>query len=191
KHMRGFEDLLDHQLENKQISEDAYNKLKDNTNTLIAKLNSLAIVKDGKAKAVVLIDKDADVEITEPANALTEYVQKSTGAKLPVMTAKEWEEDGEKDESDIRIYIGISAPGEEENTEEELEGLEDQGFLIHPREETVTIIGPTKWGTRNGVYDFLERYADIRWLMPGPDGEDVPQITNLTVPRKDVREEPA
>src|SRR5690606_30662222 len=42
-----------------------------------------------------------------------------------------------------------------------------------------------------GVSAFLERYVGVRWLFPGPLGEDVPSTSHLVVPQELVREEPA
>ena len=62
-------------------------------------------------------------------------------------------------------------------------------FVIGPRGRNVFIVGPdtgrgerlesggTSAGTANGVYTFLERYVDVRWLMPGEAGADVPKRT--------------
>ena len=54
--------------------------------------------------------------------------------------------------------------------------------MIHGVDPSQVIIaGPTPYGTEFGVYEFLERYVGVRWLMPGPDGEDVPaRVQELT-----------
>jgi hypothetical protein len=46
-------------------------------------------------------------------------------------------------------------------------------------------------GTAHGVYSFLEEYVDVRWLMPGDLGRDVPKRTNLSLPAIDRTFTPA
>src|SRR5690625_385299 len=53
KHMNGFKSLIDHQYENELISEEVYQILKTDADDLILVWDSLEIVKDGEAQAVV------------------------------------------------------------------------------------------------------------------------------------------
>jgi hypothetical protein len=46
-------------------------------------------------------------------------------------------------------------------------------------------------GTANGVYTFLEDYLDVRWLMPGDLGRDVPKRSTLEIPVINRIEAPA
>ena len=50
----------------------------------------------------------------------------------------------------------------------------------HDPKTGVSHFGET--GTLYGVYHFLETFCGIRWFMPGPLGEVVPQQTTLTIP---------
>jgi hypothetical protein len=149
----------------------------------------LAIVKNGRANAVVVVAADADAQTRKAANTLVEYVEKSTGVKLAVMTEQQALAGGTTGQ--VRMYIGDAETKERPFITKRLEGMKDDGFLIRPHADSVTIVGPTPWGTEYGVYEFLERYVGVRWLMPGPDGEDVPALRDVYVPRKEVREEPS
>lgn len=149
----------------------------------------IAVVRDGQAKSVVLVKADADAQTRKAANSLIEYVQKSTGVKLPLSTS----ETGYADDI-VRIYIGYAGNADEKEQKQisnKLAEMDGDGFLIEPFDNTVTIIGPTAWGTEFGVYEFLERYVGVRWLMPGPDGEDVPQLRDVWVSHQKVKQEPA
>lgn len=149
----------------------------------------IAIVLNGQAKATVLVSVYADAQTRSAANTLISYVQKSTGVKLPLST----NEAGYSDDI-VRIYIGYSGhPDEKEQMQisNKLAELDGDGFLIRPLDNTVAIVGPTPWGTEYGVYEFLERYLGVRWLMPGPDGEDVPQLRDIWVSHQKVQQEPA
>lgn len=169
-------------------------QLNAEANQLIAVLDGqvvpgeLTIVSNGQAQAVILLPEDARSELRIAANTLAEYVYKSTGAELPVLTAQEGESYGQDYEGHVKIHVGNE---QDPHLESGLQDLHDAGFMIHPHEDELYIVGPTIWGTINGVHEFLERYAGVRWLLPGENGEDVPQLTDLYVPREDVRDEPA
>lgn len=123
------------------------------------------------------------------SDLLSDYVKKSTGAKLPVMTEAGYASQASSYPGFVKVYVGTHAAG---NTDipQSLIGLDEQGFLLHPHGDSLTIIGPTHDGTMNGVSEFLERYVGVRWLMPGPNGEDVPLSSDLSVPWEDVRDQP-
>ena len=141
----------------------------------------LAIVEDGESRAVISIPREASEQVADAAQLLSEYVEKSTSAKLSVG------ENTPGDDGAIVIHVG-----EDEFVRQldlDLGDLDMDGFVIaFSGERDVVIVGATEWGTEFGVYEFLERYLDIRWLIPGPDGEDVPRHTLVVVPAADVRD---
>ena len=71
--------------------------------------------------------------------------------------------------------------------------LDGDGFVIRvePEQGTVIIRGATAWGTEFGVYAFLEEELGVRWLLPGPDGEDVPRRRTLAVAKGTRVRQPA
>lgn len=146
--------------------------------------SGLAIIQGGQAQAVIVISPNADDQTRKAANVLSNYLWKSTEARVPVvidMTAGEG----------YRILVGESALLADSQIAVALQDLDEQGFLILCRDDYIAIVGPSVWGTLHGVYDFLERFVGVRWLLPGPDGEDVPKRRDVVVPRGDIREEPA
>ncbi|MBP1993877.1 DUF4838 domain-containing protein [Paenibacillus eucommiae] len=151
----------------------------------------LSIVENGQEKAVIVVEPNVDPKVSAAANTLAEYIKKSTGADLPVLTTAQLAASGTSYSDDAHLYVGVKAPGAESLITGELQDLAEDGFVILPYENTLSIIGPTSWGTEFGVYEFLERYVGVRWLMPGPDGEDVPQLQQIIVSANTVRDEPA
>ena len=185
EHLNSFKLLLDQQMELETMTEQAYNSLMSHTEAVILQWNVVAIITDGEAQAVIVTASDASDQIQAAAEELAEYVSKSTGAELPILTPEEnWPEDL------IPIYVGLPAPNAESHMADQLDGFVEDGYVIHPTESDITIMGPEEIGTQYGVYEFLERYIGVRWLMPGEVGEDVPQHTNLEIPIQDVRDEP-
>ena len=151
----------------------------------------LTLVKDGESRAVVLVDDDAEEWTSDAADQLVQYVEKATGAVLPTMTEDELRRSGGRINSHTRVYVGGSS-GQQARDSENLEDLEHDGFVIVPRgQKRLTIAGPTSRGTWCGVHEFLERYVGVRWLMPTSVGEDVPESSDLTVAREEVRAKPA
>lgn len=152
---------------------------------------SLQLVENGQGCAVVLVEASAGSQVRAAAQKLAQYVHKATGVVFPYMTEEEWLGEEEEWEDCARIRIG-PASGLHPDVSAALLNLDDDGFVIHTQGEEVTIVGPTAWGTEFGVDEFLERYVGVRWLMPGPNGEDVPQLSALSVPNNStLRIEPA
>lgn len=135
----------------------------------------LPIVDGGQARAAVL----ADAASAAMADELVAYVEKATGVRLP------------RTASPGQTVIHVGAPGPDPTVPALLAGLDPDGYLIHPHLGTIAVIGPSAVGTANGVRGFLERFLDIRWLLPGPDGEDVPARSTVAVPPALVRDAPA
>jgi hypothetical protein len=155
--------------------------------------SNLAIVEDGRSRFVIVHATNAPGSVRTAAQELQRYVEKSTGAKLSMVTG-----DAPLQAPFIALgdtpaarAAGISAK------DVPLEGfrLVSRGgnfFIVGPdtRDGETTPEGGTSAGTLNGVYTFIEDYLDVRWLLPGPLGEDVPTRTNLLVPTVDRTERP-
>jgi len=145
------------------------------------------VVETGEARAVVVVAEDADAQTLAAAKLLAEYVMQASGAELRVV--------GEKDAGGEKKLAAIHV-GRQRYVESlglKLDGLDDDGFIIRvPERRNVVIVGPTPWGTEFGVYEFLERFVGVRWLMAGPEGEDVPERKTIEVPiGTNIRSEPA
>lgn len=151
-----------------------------------AAADDVKIVENGLPLAVIVVADQSDERTRDAAHRLAEYVEKSTGAELPV--AAESEVAGSP--GTVSIYVGFAGEDGDPSIAATLPGLDDDGFIIAPYGDSVTIIGPTSWGTGFGVDAFLERYLGVSWLMPGPDGEDVPEHTDVSVPAETIIEEP-
>jgi len=150
------------------------------------------IVENGVARATLVVDTDASDEVLNAAESLKKYVMKSTGANIAIKTVAELANETAGNHS-VKIYIGVSRTADNANHQALLDELNEEGFIIDSKENNITIIGSTSWGTAFGVYEFLERYVGVRWLMPLPngDGEDVPESQDLMIKYELVRDQPA
>jgi hypothetical protein len=141
----------------------------------------LYLVRGGKPQAQIVIADDATAQVRAAATTLAEYLRQATGATLPVR--------GEAAAGDAGqlVLVGqtkrwpVSFP----------DGFAADGFIIAAKGRGISICGPTAWGTEFGVYDFLERYVGVRWLLPGDIGDDVPPATAIAVPEGRVAGQPA
>lgn len=150
--------------------------------TAATALADVTIVRDGHSDHVIVCPADAPDSVAAAAQDLQSYLERATGARLPMVTAPR----------SPMIALGAAAGLE-------LDGVPLEGYRIVARGQDVRIAGPdlartpqggSSNGTRNGVSTFLERFVGVRWLMPGEYGDDVPRQATLSVPETDVVEGP-
>lgn len=137
----------------------------------------LPVVESGQARAAVLAAPGAEAA----ADELVAYVERATGVLLPRTPVP----------GGGQTVILVGSPGPDPAVPGLLAALDRDGFLIRPYQGTIAVVGPSATGTANGVRGFLELYLGVRWLLPGPDGDDVPARSTVRVPSSPVREEPS
>ena len=142
------------------------------------------IVQNGKSEYVICHGSATAVPRRAAADLQT-YIQKATGAKLPIVNIS-------KRGNKPAFLIGF----EKVDTPE--------GFIVKTSGRDIIISGnDTKgqvenahWatgartGTWYGVCDFLENQLGIRWFMPGPLGEYVPKRKTWSVPDLNYADHP-
>ena len=142
---------------------------------------AMRIAHNGQPRAAIVVQPDASEQLAEAVTEMQRLVEMASGAKLAIGTAT-----GEH----VAIHVGRTPAVAALAID--LGELDGDGFVIQsPDTRTIVILGPTDWGTEFGVYEFLERYVGVRWLLPGPDGADVPSRVSIEVPVGQVRQEPA
>ena len=147
---------------------------------------ALRLVEDGKPQTSVIVPEGADAQTMAAAELLVEYIERASGARLPIRS----EDQGNGAVHGAAVYVGPCRLLQSLNLG--IDKLDADGFVIHADPNgQIVIAGPTPWGTEFGVYEFLERYVGVRWLMPGPDGDDVPEQKTILVPVGEVKGEPA
>ena len=122
----------------------------------------------------------SEEEIYQSRNQL-DLAEKMLKRFLPLLIPA----DGEGDA--VTMKLGTNTLGEQY----QLPKLETEEFIIHfPDSKTIVIVGGSQLGARNGVVEFLQRYAGMRWLFPGEAGLHVPQQPELRIPMKQLRDKP-
>ncbi len=140
----------------------------------------LSLVAPGKPAAVIVTGSNPRETVANAASELQAYVEKSTGVRLPIQAEAGQGPAIHVGETPYVGNRGVKPPG-----------LDHDGFVLRGFEDgNYVIVGGSDLGTEFGVYEFLERHLGVRWLMPGPDGEDVPKREALEVPLEESRQEP-
>ncbi len=144
----------------------------------------VVVVRDGQPVATIVIGRDASRQVYAAAGTLAQYVLEASGAQLRVIR----DDALPKDRLGGLIHVG---PNRLPVTQNLLPaGLDGDGFVILAKGQDVAIAGPTDDGTEFGVYDFLERYVGVRWLLPGDDGTDVSRRRTIAVPEGRIQDQP-
>ncbi|MEI6500186.1 MAG: DUF4838 domain-containing protein, partial [Armatimonadota bacterium] len=146
----------------------------------------LPLVIEGKSRYAIYTAADAPSSVKTAAGDLQTYLERVTGAKLPVVN----------EPHAPMIALGMAVRGAKA-TPAVLEGYrivtEGQDLYIYgpdTADGAQTPQGGTSNATANGVYAFIERFLGVRWLMPGEHGDYVPARASLSIPDTDLSDAP-
>ena len=132
-------------------------------------------VVDGDRQAVIVHARGAEGETVRAYNDLRAYVEKSTGVELAIVS-----EDDYSAEMGAPIYVGMSGPAKRELGIERY-GMDRDAYAVIVREDAIILAGANPWSDFWAVCQFLEDHLGVRWLIPGPLGEDVPEHQAVVV----------
>ncbi len=122
----------------------------------------------------------ADAAVVNAASELAAYLEKITGAALPVVT-------DDIPAAEHEIIVGITRDANA--IVPDIEALGEDGYVIRTQVEKLYLLGASGRGTLYAVYDFLERYAGCRFLASYY--EKIPHTETLVIPADtDIREIP-
>jgi len=146
----------------------------------VSNVSAMTIVENHQPLAAIVVNSAASAQVKSAAKTLQKYIEKSTGAVLPIRNTPG---------NTININVGETIyskthhlnPGD----------LDTDGFILQGADgKNFTITGGSDWGVEFGVYDFLERYLDVRWLAGGDLFTDIPQHATVDIPAAKIRQEP-
>jgi len=138
-----------------------------------ASLAPAALVEDGQPRATIVVPADASPTVREAAQELSAYLEKMSGAKLPVVA------EGQP-ATGTRVDVGLTQAARQRVPTGFIG--DDERVWIETGPEGATVCGGGDRGTLFAVYRFLETLG-CRWLAPEPENELVP-------PRKTIALEP-
>jgi hypothetical protein len=167
---------------------------------------AVTLVEKGAPRATIVVAKAALTAEPEPkpeklgepqpaankvaaaARDLQLYLQKISGAKLPIVS-------DEKDPGGVVILVGKSALTQAFNAKIPA-GLtparEEEGFILLCQGNRLLLAGNDEGpyhGTEYAVAELLDRLG-VRWFMPGDFGEVVPRLATVEVADVEVRQKP-
>lgn len=148
---------------------------------IVTEGQSLIIVENHQPKAVIVIPDEASNQIQYAAKNLQSYVQKSTGAVLPITKFNTV--------AGISIEIGVTSFVKAQGIS--VSSLDEDAYILQSIDpQHFIIVGGSDWGTEFGVYAFLEKFLGVHWLMPTDLGTDIPLNRNLILSQVNITESP-
>ncbi|MGD7706115.1 DUF4838 domain-containing protein [Microlunatus sp. Y2014] len=148
--------------------------------------SGLPIVHRGMSRMVVVVSDEAGTSMLAARDALVDYVEQATGVRLQTASLPS---NPPPDDAGA-INLGVVGPGTPAALVDEVAGLDPSGFAIVPHGRSMTILGPTEWGSINGTHDFITSAVGVEWLMPTEEGTHVPQLSTIRMPAEKVIKEP-
>ena len=116
----------------------------------------MALARRGESDCVILVPDGADACTLTAADELKTYVERRTGAALPILEESAYP--GGK-----AVVLGETALTPPTDPAQPVEA---DGFRWYSDGERLFIRGGTPRGTLYGVYTFLEDYCGVRWYTP-------------------------
>ena len=134
------------------------------------------IVENGNSEFSIVTAENADDCVMTAAEEMQTYIEKISGAKLPVISENQLA-DGAK-----AVVIGKTEL-EKEITQVDRTAIGVDGFLLYSNGNYLLIAGGDSRGTLYGVYTLLEDYLGVRWFTPEleviPESKDIVVDSNL------------
>ena len=152
---------------------------------------ALVLAENGRSEFSIVVADDAPPSTRYGAEELQRFLKEMTGAELPIRLDSE-------PVSAHEIVLGdnahfrqlISAPGSEASglSEQDLEALGAEGYVIRTASPHLIIVGGDLRGDLYGVYGLLEDHLGCRWFTPTVSR--IPKQSRLVLPRIDETKVP-
>ena len=151
----------------------------------VAQPAGLTLFESGNTDMKIVLPVAAtDVE-KDAAGELKHFLDRASGADFQIVT---------EDKSDTGLFVGRTKLAEEWQLPPQPPTPEqDEGFAIEVRSarKQAVIVGSIDMATKFAVYDFLDRFVEVRWFLPGRLFEVVPGHERLVISDCSVSELPA
>ncbi len=145
------------------------------------------LVRDGQPAAVIIVGQKASTTEQYAAEELQLYLEKISGAKVPVVI------EGTQTKKATKIVIGTPNTNQYIAKSELIAELSlgRDGLLIKTVDNTIILAGENPPGALYATYAFLEEHLGCRWYFPGGQGEYVPAMKTITIAQIDDKQEPS
>ena len=146
---------------------------------------SLTVVKDGISKGRIILPSKPTVTEIQAAKVLQDYLERISGAVLPIAGESVKQQDGEILIGNVNRYALNDVPKEK---------LDKDGIFIKANGKNLLITGGTDKGVLYAVYGFLENYMGCRkysskvTYVPKKKTIVLPSINDMQLPAFSYRE---
>jgi len=111
---------------------------------------------------------------------LRDYLQKTTGAQLPLTAADANAKSG--------IFAGTFAQfpnfkPQQVDARKAMASADPESFVIEVQGDKLFVLGKTNSGLMAGIYTLLDKLG-VKWFAPGQEWENVPQLNGLALDNK-------
>jgi hypothetical protein len=141
---------------------------------------TVELVSDGKSEHVIFVSKNATAAERTAARKLQSYLQKITGAELPLT-----DDPGQEEKV---IFVGFDGAPADLIQDLNPQHFENEEYIIRGRGKQLLIAGGGPRGTLYGVVGYLSDHLGCRWYTKSI--EKIPQQATLTIPKTDDRQKP-
>jgi hypothetical protein len=140
---------------------------------------AVTLVDGGRPRASIAVMGPRSQQLNQAVLDLQAFIQKATGAKLPVVEGKVTAPAIVLGDCDLCRQHGLA--GSKMPVEGFAIKTTADHVLIAGRDEAIPHSQARSDGTAWGVYEFLERFVGVRWYFPGEIGQSVPKSDTLRV----------
>lgn len=142
--------------------------------------NTVTIAENSVARAVIVTVAGADPSVQYAASELAGFLGRVTGATFQIV--------GQASTTRANLFVGPDA-ARLADPAFTTQDLGEDGIVVRSIGDDLIIAGGAPRGTLYAVYDFLERYAGVRWWTATES--TIPDRPTLVVGDVDVRHVPA
>ena len=135
-------------------------------------------VLDGDRQATIVYENDARDDTVRAYKDLAAYLRKSTGREFAAVAEKAFAVGAGK----YPIYVGMCNALSDRDRQRLTDKMDRDAYLVRVERHATYLAGPRPWSTYWAVCQVLEDHVGVRWLIPGPLGEDVPKHDRIVVP---------
>ena len=144
------------------------------------------LVRDGRPEACIILPRLYGGATRLAADELADYVEKMTGARLPIDAYDAMNAARLRREGLVQIRL---EPRVDPIREVSADGSEDVSVLT-VGQGTITLAGNSETAILYGIYQILGDQG-VRWFIPGDIGEHVPRQADFGLPRGTTTNRPA
>lgn len=142
----------------------------------------LIVVSNGQSSCRIVLPAQAIPAERYAAEEMQHYLEKMTGAKLPIVTDAD-------PAGSPEILLGDNARLGQLRTELDFKTMGEDGFTLRTDGQRLIIAGGRPRGTLYGVYALLEEKLGVRWFAP--DAEVAPRTNRVALAALNETQVPA